>query len=84
MFHVWGVNAGQMSLMAGNPGYRAALALAIRRRLPALEFLVQRQDPVQQEFCRTALAMHPAEAVAEHRRDGTAFRALSPAAAMAE
>ena len=43
MFHLWGVNAGQMSLVVDEPGYaRAIWRRATGRRLPALELLVQR------------------------------------------
>ena len=43
MFHVWGVNAGQMSLAADNPGYLRLPGRTLPgRRLPALELLVQR------------------------------------------
>ena len=80
MFHVWGVNAGQMSLIANNPSH---LDLLERRYARGIylhwNFWCNVQDPIQREFCQTALAMHPAEAVAEYRREGTAFRALSPA-----
>jgi hypothetical protein len=74
MFHVWGVNAGQMSLVTSNPEY--------------LRFLTQRysggvylhwnfwcnvQDPVQPEVCRKSLATVPAEIVAEYRERDQRF-----------
>jgi hypothetical protein len=42
MFHLWGVNAGQMSLVSSNPAYVRFLARRYRRNLSALELLVQR------------------------------------------
>ena len=43
MFHLWRINAGQMSAIATNPAYLNFLAETLhRRRVPALELLVQR------------------------------------------
>ena len=43
MFQLWGINAGQMSLAVTNPARLGRSGRALhRRRLPALEFLVQR------------------------------------------
>ena len=74
MFHIRGVNAGQMSRMAGDPGY--ALAVAARYSQGVYlhwNFWCNVQDAVQQQFCQTTLAMHPVEAVAEYRERGQHF-----------
>jgi len=68
MFHVWGINAGQMSLAAASPAYLDDLA----GRFPGgvylhWSFWCNVQDPVQPEFCRKVLALRPGEPVREHR-----------------
>ena len=74
MFHIRGVNAGQMSRMAGDPGYAVALATRYSQGVYLhWNFWCNVQDAVQQQFCQTALAMHPAEAVAEYRERGQHF-----------
>ena len=74
MFHVWGVNAGQMSLATSNPAYVRFLA----DRYPGGIFLhwnfwCNVQDPAQPEMCRQALTQGVAELVAEHRERDQRF-----------
>ena len=68
MFHLWGVNAGQMSLAVANPAYMSLLA---RRHTGGIylhwNFWCNTQDPAQQEICRKAVAAGPAEIVEEYR-----------------
>jgi 4-amino-4-deoxy-L-arabinose transferase-like glycosyltransferase len=68
MFHVWGINAGQMSRLVGDPGY--ALALNARYSQGVYlhwNFWCNVQDAVQQEFCQRALESQPADPVGEYR-----------------
>jgi 4-amino-4-deoxy-L-arabinose transferase-like glycosyltransferase len=67
MFHVWGVNAGQMSLIANNPGELTFLATRYRDVYLHWNYWCNVSDPVQQQFCRQALAGKPATAVREYR-----------------
>ena len=74
MFHVWGVNAGQMSLVTSNPAYVRFLA----ERYPGgiylhWNFWCNVQDPAHPEMCRQALAQGVAELVAEHRERDQRF-----------
>jgi hypothetical protein len=68
MFHLWGVNAGQMSLAVANPAYVSLLG---RRHTGGIylhwNFWCNAQDPPQQEVCRKAMAAGPAEIVKEYR-----------------
>jgi hypothetical protein len=68
MFHVWGINAGQLSRLVGDPGYAVALS---RRYSQGVylhwSFWCNVQDAVQQEFCQRALQTQPADAVADYR-----------------
>jgi hypothetical protein len=68
MFHGWGINAGQMSLIVSNPGY---LKYLTDRHAGGVyvhwNFWCNVQDPVQREFCRRALENKPAEMVREYR-----------------
>lgn len=68
MFHVWGINAGQMSLIASNPAY---LRYLTDRHAGGVyvhwNFWCNVQDPVQREFCRRVLENRPAEMIREHR-----------------
>ena len=50
------------------------------RDLPALEFLVQRSDPVQREFCRLALSRGPATLVSQYRERDYGMRCTVSAA----
>ena len=67
MFHLWGVNAGQMSQVAANPAYMSLLG---RRYTGGIylhwNFWCNVQDPVQQEVCRKAMAMGPTDIVKEY------------------
>ncbi len=74
MFHVWGVNAGQMSLVTSNPAYVRFLA----DRYPGGIFLhwnfwCNVQDPAHPEMCRQALTQGVAELVAEYRERDQRF-----------
>ncbi len=71
MFHLWGVNAGQMSLVASNPAYVGFLAQRYRGGVYLhWNFWCNVQDRAQQELCRNALAMAPGELIGEyHERD---------------
>jgi len=67
MFHVAGVNAGQMSLVSVNPSYLDYLQV----RFPGgvylhWNFWCNVPVPAQQEFCRQALALKPVVAVHEY------------------
>jgi 4-amino-4-deoxy-L-arabinose transferase-like glycosyltransferase len=67
MFHVWGINAGQMSLALTNPTYLEYLTARYKKGVYLhWNFWCNVQDPVQQEFCRKALAMTTFEAVREY------------------
>lgn len=68
MFHLWGVNAGQMSQILAAPAYAAALE---RRYAGGVyvhwNFWCNVQDPIQPEICRRAMALGRTELVAESR-----------------
>jgi MYXO-CTERM domain-containing protein len=67
MFHLWGVNAGQMSRVTASPAYMRFLAQRYSGGLYLhWNFWCNVQDPVQPAFCRTALAMGPADVVSEY------------------
>ena len=68
MFQVWGVNAGQTSLVAANPARLDDLA----ERFPDgvylhWNFWCNVQDPVQRTFCQKVLASRSWEAVREQQ-----------------
>jgi dolichyl-phosphate-mannose-protein mannosyltransferase len=68
MFHLWGVNAGQMSLVTSNPAYMRYLAQRYSGGLYLhWNFWCNTQDPVQQEICRKAFSIAPVEVVREYR-----------------
>jgi hypothetical protein len=71
MFHLWGVSAGQMSLVTSNPAYVQFLAQRYRGGLYLhWNFWCNTQDRTQQEICRKAFAMAPVEIAREyHERD---------------
>jgi hypothetical protein len=74
MFQVWGVNAGQMSLIASNPAYLDHLAARYAGGVYLhWNFWCNVQDPVQREFCRKALDVAPSDAVLEHRERDQRF-----------
>ena len=74
MFHVWGVNAGQLPLLAVSPRYVSYL---MDRYTGGVyihwNFWCNVQDPVHPEQCRKALALSPAELVREHRERDQRF-----------
>ena len=74
MFHLWGVNAGQMSHVVANPAY---LSLLGRRYTGGIflhwNFWCNAQDPPQQEVCRKAMAAAPVDIVQEHRERDQRF-----------
>jgi hypothetical protein len=74
IFHVWGVNAGQMSLAIAN---RDQLALLGRRYAGGVylhwNFWCNVDDRLQREFCRSALALGPADIVREYRERDQRF-----------
>ncbi|MPZ20809.1 MAG: hypothetical protein GEV06_23300 [Luteitalea sp.] len=68
MFHVWGINAGQMSRVVTNPSYLDYVAARYAGGVYLhWNFWCNVPDPVQQEFCRKALENRPVETVREHR-----------------
>ena len=68
MFHVWGVNAGQLSLPVRNPEYLDVLASRYAAGVYVhWNFWCNVQDPVQPEFCRKALRLKPFSLVREYR-----------------
>jgi len=74
MFQVWGVNAGQMSLVVDNPAYLEYLG----RRYPDNVYLhwnfwCNVQEPVQPAFCMKALQGQPGEIVREYREGDQRF-----------
>jgi hypothetical protein len=74
MFHVWGVNAGQMSLAATHPGFLDDLDARFPGRVYLhWNFWCNVQDPVQREFCAKVLELRPADAVREHREQDQRF-----------
>jgi len=74
MFHVWGINAGQMSLVAADPTYLNHLAARYAGGVYLhWNFWCNVQDPVQQQFCRNALATRPVETVREFRERDQRF-----------
>ena len=73
MFHGWGVNAGQMSLIVTNPMHLHFLATRYERVYLHWNFWCNVQDPVQQGFCKSALDGKPVELVREYRERGQRF-----------
>ena len=68
MFHLWGVNAGQMSQVVDVPAYTSVLAGRYAGGIYLhWNFWCNVQDPAQQELCRKAMATAPAETVREYR-----------------
>jgi len=68
MFHLWGINAGQMSLVTSNPAYMRFLAQQYGGGLYLhWNFWCNTQDQTQQEICRKVLSTAPAEVAKEYR-----------------
>ena len=74
MFHLWGVNAGQMSLVISNPAYIRFLTGRYSGGVYLhWNFWCNAQDPLQQEICRNAFAMGTPELVKDYRERGQRF-----------
>jgi Dolichyl-phosphate-mannose-protein mannosyltransferase len=74
MFHLWGVNAGQMSLVVTNPRHFDFLALRYGGGVYLhWNFWCNVQDPIQPEFCRKALEGRAADVVREYRERDQRF-----------
>ncbi len=68
MFHVWGINAGQLSLAVRNPEYLDVLASRYAAGVYVhWNFWCNVQDPIQPEFCRKALRLKSFSLVREYR-----------------
>jgi len=75
MFHVWGVNAGQMSLILRDPRYLDFLADRFRGGGVYLHwnYWCNARDPLQQRFCHQALEGQPTETLREYRERDQLF-----------
>ena len=74
MFHLWGVNAGQMSLVISNPAYVRFLAGRYSGGVYLhWNFWCNAQDPPQQAICRNAIAIGTPELVREYRERDQRF-----------
>jgi hypothetical protein len=68
MFHVWGINAGQMSLILSDPSYIDHLTERFAGGIYLhWNFWCNVEDPVQREFCRQAVARGRATLISESR-----------------
>jgi dolichyl-phosphate-mannose-protein mannosyltransferase len=68
MFHLWGINAGQMSLVTSNPAYLRFLAQRYSGGLYLhWNFWCNAQDETQQEICRKAFSISPVDVAKEYR-----------------
>jgi hypothetical protein len=82
MFHVWGVNAGQMSVIVNNPSYVDYLTMRYAGGVYLhWNFWCNVPVPAQQELCRQALAGRPAQLFRDlrERDQHFAFYRLQPA-----
>lgn len=74
MFHLWGVNAGQMSLVIANPAYVRFLAARYSGGVYLhWNFWCNAQDPPQQQICRNAFAIGTPELIKEYRERDQRF-----------
>jgi Dolichyl-phosphate-mannose-protein mannosyltransferase len=74
MFHVWGVNAGQMSLVVGAPKYLDVLSAKYAGGIYLhWNFWCNVQDGVQAALCRDAMTLAPFELVREQRERDQVF-----------
>lgn len=74
MFHVWGVNAGQMSLVTSNPAVVEYLAMRYAGGVYVhWNFWCNVADRVQVEYCRAALAAAPSTVTREFRERNQRF-----------
>jgi hypothetical protein len=68
MFHVWGMNAGQMSLVVSDPTYLEQMSARFAGGIYLhWNFWCNVADRVQREFCRVALSRAPATVIEEYR-----------------
>jgi len=68
MFHLLGINAGQMSLVTSNPAYLRFLSQRYSGGLYLhWNFWCNTQDQTQQEICRKAFSIAPVEVAKEYR-----------------
>jgi hypothetical protein len=68
MFHVWGINAGQMSLAAASPEYLESLGMRYTGGVYLhWNFWCNVADRVQREFCRNVRNLRPMTIVDEYR-----------------
>lgn len=67
MFHIWGINAGQMSNIVANPQQLDFLTLRYRDVYLHWNFWCNVQDNQQRSFCAQAIANKPVEMVREYR-----------------
>ena len=74
MFQLWGVSAGQMSLVATNPASLTALATRFADGVYMhWNFWCNVDDPVQRALCTQVLEMSPGERVREYREQDQHF-----------
>jgi hypothetical protein len=74
MFHVWGVNAGQLSVILTNPSYVDYLATRYAGGVYFhWNFWCNVQVPAQQELCRRSLEARPALLLHEFRERDQRF-----------
>lgn len=86
MFHVWGVNAGQMSMVVANPSHLEYLLLRYRGGVYLhWNFWCNAQHPAQSFLCEQAFALKPTTKVAEHaeREQRLGFYRIESAAELA-
>lgn len=66
MFHLWGINAGQMSLVSGNPTFVDYLGTRFAGGVYLhWNFWCNASDAVQRSVCANAAAAHPLEEIAK-------------------
>ena len=74
MFHVWGINAGQMSNIVANPGQLNFSDDALPRGVYLhWNFWCNVDDAVQRSFCAQAIGGRPVELVHEYRERNQRF-----------
>ena len=82
MFHLWGVNAGQMSLVSNNPSYLDYLQVRYSGGVYLhWNFWCNVPVPVQQEICGKAIGLKPVVTVSEyseHDQRYVLYRFLAP------
>ena len=73
MFHVWGINAGQMSNIVTNPAQLNFLQLRYHEVYLHWNFWCNVDDAVQRSFCAQAIGGKPVELVREYRERNQRF-----------